>query len=554
MCRHVAFLTRTPIALEQVLKPFVEQARRPRHQTSGTENPDGWGVGWFDDDGRVQRVRSAQPIWEDTERERLGAAARTTAGLAAARLASPGSPVEESGSAPFTDGHWLFSLNGIVDGYHDGIGDDLRALVSPARLAGITGAADSEVLFALTLDRLDRGDAPLEALAAVVDTVFDRTTGRLNLLLTDGMQIAATANGNSLFVCHDTDRTVVASEPLDADPRWERVPEGMHGTWTLDLRVDVHLAPDALARALADDVGRGLRATPKELPPKWFYDDRGSALFDEITRLPEYYPTRAERSILDARAPEIAARSGADTLVELGSGTSEKTRLLLDALAEAGTLTRFVPFDVSEQTLRDAAAAIARDYGIGVHAVVGDFERHLARIPTGGTRLVAFLGGTIGNLAPPARARFLAAVAESLTPGDAFLLGTDLVKDVDRLEAAYDDAAGVTAEFNRNVLHVVNRALDADFVPESFEHVAVWNDVEEWIEMRLRSRDDQHVVVRALNLEVDFVAGEQMRTEISAKFRRERVEAELAAAGLELVGWWTDPPGDFALSLSRPAD
>jgi dimethylhistidine N-methyltransferase len=553
MCRHVAFLTRTPIALEQVLKPFVEQAQQPRHQTSGNENPDGWGVGWFDDDGRVQRARSAQPIWEDPERERLGATIRTTAGLGAARLASPGSPVEETGSAPFTDGHWLFSLNGIVDGYHDGVGDELRSLVSPGRLAGITGAADSEVLFALTLDHLDRGDAPIDALAAVVDTVFARTTGRLNLLLTDGVQIAATANGNSLFVCVDSDRTVVASEPLDADPGWERVPDGTHGTWTLDVRVDVCLTPDDLATALADDVRRGLTATPKELPPKWFYDDRGSELFDEITRLPEYYPTRAERSILDARAGEIAAVTRADTLVELGSGTSEKTRLLLDALAGAGTLARFVPFDVSEQTLRDAAAAIARDYGVGVHAVVGDFEHHLGRIPTGGTRLVAFLGGTIGNLAPAARARFLADVAAGLAPGDTFLLGTDLVKDVGRLEAAYDDAAGVTAAFNRNVLHVVNRALDADFDPDAFDHVARWNPVDEWIEMLLRARRDQHVVVGALDLEVGFAAGEEMRTEISAKFRRERVASELAAAGLELAAWWTDEPGDFALSLAHLA-
>jgi L-histidine N-alpha-methyltransferase len=318
------------------------------------------------------------------------------------------------------------------------------------------------------------------------------------------------------------------------------------------VHIDVHLDGDDLAGALAADVRNGLSATPKELPPKWFYDERGSELFDEITRLPEYYPTRAERAILEARATTIARVTGADTLVELGSGTSEKTRLLLGALAEAGTLKQFVPFDVSETTLRDASTAIAADFDIAVHAVVGDFERHLHTIPRGGRRLVAFLGGTIGNLAPATRAEFLAAVANGLEPGDSFLLGTDLVKDVDRLVTAYDDAAGVTAEFNRNVLRVVNRSLDADFAVERFAHVARWNAEEEWIEMWLRSETPQQVTIRGLDLTVDFAAGEEMRTEISAKFRRERIESELAAAGLTLARWWTDTPGDFALSLSTP--
>jgi L-histidine Nalpha-methyltransferase len=319
------------------------------------------------------------------------------------------------------------------------------------------------------------------------------------------------------------------------------------------VHVDVHLDGDDLAHALATDVRDGLGASPKELPPKWFYDARGSELFDEITRLPEYYPTRAERAILDERATTIARITGADTLVELGSGTSEKTRLLLGALAEAGTLKQFVPFDVSETTLRDASNAIASDFDINVHAVVGDFERHLHTIPDGGRRLVAFLGGTIGNLAPATRAEFLATITAGLEPGDAFLLGTDLVKDVDRLVNAYDDAAGVTAEFNRNVLRVVNRSLDADFDVDRFAHVARWNVDEEWIEMWLRSGGAQQVTVRDLDLTVDFAPGEEMRTEISAKFRRERVESELAAAGLALGHWWTDPAGDFALSLSSPA-
>jgi len=320
-----------------------------------------------------------------------------------------------------------------------------------------------------------------------------------------------------------------------------------------DVRVDVHVDPQDYERALAADVRAGLTATPKELPPKYFYDDRGSELFDAITRLPEYYPTRAERGILEVVTPEIASRTGADTLIELGSGTSEKTRLLLGALAAHGTLERFVPFDVSEATLRGAAAAVADEYSISVHAVVGDFERHLRALPGGGTRVVAFLGSTIGNLAPAARAEFLAEIAAGLQPGDAFLLGTDLVKDVDRLVAAYDDAEGVTAEFNRNVLHVVNRNLRADFAPGRFAHVARWDPYEQWIEMWLRTDTPQTVRVDALDLTVEFAVGEAMRTEISAKFTRERVHAELAAAGLALDAWWTDPAGDFALSLSRPA-
>jgi L-histidine N-alpha-methyltransferase len=316
------------------------------------------------------------------------------------------------------------------------------------------------------------------------------------------------------------------------------------------MRVDVHLSRRDLATALAEDVRSGLTSVPKELPPKWYYDDRGSELFDEITRLPEYYLTRAERTILDEHAREIAVATGADTLVELGSGTSEKTRVLLSALAAEGSLERFVPFDVSEQTLREAAAAIERDYRIDVHAVVGDFERHLELLPHGGTRLIAFLGSTIGNMAPAARAKFLSELAADLDPDDALLLGTDLVKDVGRLEAAYDDRAGVTAEFNRNVLHVVNRELHADFVPEAFAHVARWSADDEWMEMYLRSETRQDVTVRDLDLTVEFAADEQMRTEISAKFRKERVIEELEVAGLRLAEWWTDPKGDFALSLS----
>jgi L-histidine N-alpha-methyltransferase len=313
------------------------------------------------------------------------------------------------------------------------------------------------------------------------------------------------------------------------------------------MNVDVHLGPTDLAEALQADARRGLAATPKSLPPKWFYDERGSQLFDDITRLPEYYPTRKEREILERHAPDIVRAAGADTLVELGSGTSTKTRVVLDAMGAR----RYVPFDVSEATLREAGEAIEAAYpGIVVHGVVGDFERHLGCLPRGGRKLVAFLGGTIGNLRPTERAGFLGDVVATMAPGDAFLLGTDLVKDVARLVTAYDDSAGVTAEFNRNVLHVLNRELDGDFVVDRFDHVARWDPEHEWMDMRLRSQVAQSVRLRALDMVVGFEAGEDLHTEISSKFRRQGVVDELAAAGLELRHWWTDAAGDFALSLS----
>ena len=323
----------------------------------------------------------------------------------------------------------------------------------------------------------------------------------------------------------------------------------------LEPVVEVLLEARERRRALRADALAGLLSEPKELPPKWFYDARGSALFEAITQLPEYYLTRREREILGATAGTVAAFSRADTLVEIGSGTSAKTRLLLDALDNTGTLRRFVPFDVSEDTLRASAATIAAQYpALAVHAVVGDFERHLAVLPNGGgRRLVAFLGSSIGNLVPAERAQFYATLRSTLERGDSLLLGADLVKDASRLEAAYDDAAGVTAAFNRNLLDVLNRGLDADFVPERFDHVARYVPEREWVEMALRSTEPQRIELRALGVEVAFAKGEELRTEISAKFRRDVVEAELAAAGFDLRHWWEDTRGDFALSLSFAA-
>jgi L-histidine N-alpha-methyltransferase len=318
------------------------------------------------------------------------------------------------------------------------------------------------------------------------------------------------------------------------------------------LTVDVHLAPDDRRTALEDDARAGLTSTPKSLPPVWFYDDRGSRLFDEITRLPEYYLTRAERSILEAHADEIVAATGADTMVELGSGTSEKTKLLLDAMARTRALRSFVPFDVSEEVLREAATDISAAYGVDVHAVVGDFHRHLAEIPAEGRRLVLFLGSTIGNLTPSGRRRFLGDLDATMSFQDRLLLGTDLVKDPARLVAAYDDASGVTAAFNRNVLAVLNHELGATFQPSEFDHRAVWNEGERWIEMRLRSRHAQSVHIEALGLDIEFAPGEDLLTEISAKFTPEGVEAELWDAGFVMEKAWTNPEGEFQLTLARP--
>ncbi|MGW4769068.1 L-histidine N(alpha)-methyltransferase [Nocardia sp. NPDC004278] len=315
--------------------------------------------------------------------------------------------------------------------------------------------------------------------------------------------------------------------------------------------LEIHLSDDDLTSALRADARLGLTADPKWLPPKWFYDARGSELFEQITELPEYYPTRTERALLERVVGEIARTAQAEVLVELGSGSAAKTRLLLSALTTEGPLKTYVPQDVSSSALRAAAAEIAAEFpGLAVHGVVSDFTDTLHNLPGGGRRMIAFLGGTIGNLVPAERAEFLSSIYDVLEPGERLLLGGGLVIDPAVLVPAYDDAAGVTAEFNRNVLDVLNNRLDADFEPDKFAHVAIWDAEHEWIEMRLEATEDMTVTVRELDLTVQFARGEQMRTEISAKFRIDGLDAELAAAGFKTEQVWTDPDDRFALVLA----
>jgi L-histidine N-alpha-methyltransferase len=325
---------------------------------------------------------------------------------------------------------------------------------------------------------------------------------------------------------------------------------------TAGITIESHLE-DTDDRSLAYDVLDGLTRPFKELPPKHFYDARGSELFEQICELPEYYPTRTEKEILIQRAADIIEATGAGELVELGSGSAEKARILLDAMDHAGTLRRYIPLDVSESAVLDSARQLVEEFEqLEVFGVIGDFERHLAGVPVhdGTPRIVALLGGTIGNFPPGSRRRLLRKIATLLGPEDRLLLGTDLVKDPSVIEAAYDDPEGVTAEFNRNVLHVINRELDADFTPDHFEHVAFFDSRQEWIEMRLRARHECSVLIADLDMEVQFEAGEELRTEISAKFTRARIEGDFRAAGLALDRWFTDSDQLFALSLARRAD
>jgi L-histidine Nalpha-methyltransferase len=318
------------------------------------------------------------------------------------------------------------------------------------------------------------------------------------------------------------------------------------------IAIEVHLPEGGPLAGLAVDARMGLSAPFKELPPKYFYDERGSSLFEEITRLPEYYPTRAERAILDRRGEDVVAAAAPSTLMELGSGSAAKTRRLLDAMRDAGSLEAYVPVDISEEITRHTAGQLVEEYpGLRVHGVVCDYETHLERVPREPGGLIAFLGGTIGNFQPQIRRSFLARIASLMYPEDRFLLGTDLVKDPGRLEAAYNDSAGVTAEFNKNVLQVLNRELGADFDPAAFAHLAFWDELNSWIDIRLRSLARQTVTIPTLGMEVEFADGEEMRTEISAKFTRKQLEAVYREVGLEIVDWWTDPDGLFALSLAR---
>jgi L-histidine N-alpha-methyltransferase len=317
--------------------------------------------------------------------------------------------------------------------------------------------------------------------------------------------------------------------------------------------ISVHLTPDEVRQRMRQDALAGLQAATKSIPPVWFYDERGSQLFEEITRLPEYYPTRAERHLLEQHALTIAELSKADTLVELGAGSCEKTRVLLSALQDIGTLARYIPFDVSDEFLRGAASTLAGEYhSLAVHLVIGDFHRHLVEIPTEGRRMIAFLGGTIGNFDPNQRARFLFDLNCTMSSDDSLLLGTDLVKDRERLVAAYDDAAGVTAAFNKNVLHVLNEQLGGDFDAEQFTHVARWNEAQQWIEMRLRAEEETSVNLRGADLMVHFDRGEDLLTEISSKFTPAGVAAELSAAGFVVDGSWGAAEGEFLLTLAHP--
>jgi len=317
--------------------------------------------------------------------------------------------------------------------------------------------------------------------------------------------------------------------------------------------IDVHLSADEVRSQMRTDALQGLQGDEKSIPPVWFYDERGSRLFEEITQLPEYYPTRAERALLEAHATAIAELSKADTLVELGAGACDKTRVLLTALQETGMLSRYVPFDVSDDFVRSAVTALSREYdALDIHVVIGDFHQHLGEIPSEGRRMIAFLGGTIGNLDPAQRARFLFDLNCTMSSDDSLLLGTDLVKDPSRLVAAYDDAAGVTADFNRNVLRVLNEQLGGNFDPDNFRHVALWNEQQQWIEMRLRAEGAAEVSLADAGITVRFDEGEDLLTEISAKFTPERVARELSEAGFVVEEMWGAEDGEFLLSLAHP--
>lgn len=315
------------------------------------------------------------------------------------------------------------------------------------------------------------------------------------------------------------------------------------------IRID-RLAGGNLYTTLAADVRHGLGRRPKTLPPKYFYDARGSRLFEAICDLPEYYPTRTEQALLGEIAADVVDLIRPTHLIELGSGASRKTRLFLDALARRPGGVWYVPWDVSEEMLRQSAAALQVAYPqLRIRGIVGDYQHHIDRLPGGARRLVIFLGSTIGNLTRGETRRFLGALGHRLEPGDALLLGLDLVKPAPVLNAAYNDSKGVTAEFNRNVLRVLNRELDGDFDLDCFEHVAFYDPRRARVEMHLRATRFQRVRLRKLPLEVAFGAGETIRTEISRKFTRTDAVEMLASAGCSLKRWYESADRYFALVL-----
>jgi L-histidine N-alpha-methyltransferase len=311
------------------------------------------------------------------------------------------------------------------------------------------------------------------------------------------------------------------------------------------------LSPNDHNAKLAQDLRAGLLSRPRWISPIWFYDERGSELFEEITKLPEYYPTARENEILKTYADQIVELANCDTLIELGAGSAEKSHELLGAMARSKSLQHFVAVDVSEEMLVTSSKAIQRSFGIAVTALVADFSAHLALLPRSGRRLITLMGGTIGNFEPAMRRSFLEQLRESMGPDDALLVGADLVKDRSRLVAAYNDASGVTAEFNRNALRAINDAFEANFDAEAFEHIALFDETHHWIEMRLRSIRPQRVVVGGLGITLDFERGEDIRTEISTKFTPSGIETEFADAGFRVVREFRDPADDFQLTLAR---
>jgi L-histidine N-alpha-methyltransferase len=329
----------------------------------------------------------------------------------------------------------------------------------------------------------------------------------------------------------------------------ERETETRSGRITIERRRAPHRARDLA------ELARALLRTPREIPSKHLYDERGSALFERITELPEYYQTRTEKALLERHADRIVLRSQARELVEIGAGAATKTRVLLRAMERQRLLSRYVPIDVDVAMLERVATELVAEFpALTVHAIAADFDHSLDRLPRGPRRLVAFLGSTIGNLRPADEApALLRSIRSRMRVSDHFLLGVDLIKDRARLEAAYDDARGVTAEFSRNILRVVNRIAGADFDPEAFQHVAVWDERNQWMDIRLLAESAQRIRLRSLDLEIEISAGEEIRTEISAKYDRPKAEALLAAAGLAPLEWITDDENLFALALARPA-